>query len=169
MPDFENIYRQYYQRIYNYTYGQLLRREAAEDVASDVFFAVWKNLGSFDPERGNISSWLFTIAHNVIENYRQKAYSRHEVSMEEPPENLAQGLKWAEGEEGTIENPIGHRAYRILKKLTEEERHFLSLRYGMCLTHEEIAALLGMSAPAVRQRYSRLLAKCRRIDEKQED
>ncbi|MBR3722883.1 MAG: sigma-70 family RNA polymerase sigma factor [Selenomonadaceae bacterium] len=168
MVEFQNIYSQYYRKIYNYVYMQLLHREIAEDVTSDVFFAVWKNLENFDPERGNISSWLFAIAHNAVKDYRKKAYFRHETSVWETPETPSQDFLRQDGEEGTLKNPTNRRAYRILKKLTQDERHLLSLRYELDMTHEKIAHILGMNASAVRQKYSRLLAKCRKIDEQQE-
>ena len=35
--DFEQIYRDYHKNVYNYIYGQILHREAAEDLTADVF------------------------------------------------------------------------------------------------------------------------------------
>ena len=32
--DLATIYREYYKRIYNYIYGQILHREAAEDLTA---------------------------------------------------------------------------------------------------------------------------------------
>ena len=37
--DFETIYRDYHKSVYSYIYGQLLHREAAEDLTADVFVA----------------------------------------------------------------------------------------------------------------------------------
>jgi len=40
-----------------------LDRAAAEDLVQDVFVAVWRNAGRFDPERGTARSWILQIAH----------------------------------------------------------------------------------------------------------
>src|SRR5262249_27601857 len=40
-----------------------LDRAAAEDLVQDVFLAVWRNAGRFDPERGPVRSWALQIAH----------------------------------------------------------------------------------------------------------
>src|SRR6185369_5411347 len=40
-----------------------LDRAAAEDLVQDVFLAVWRNAGRFDPERGTVRSWVLQIAH----------------------------------------------------------------------------------------------------------
>ena len=163
-PDFELIYRQYYKRIYNYVYGQFLHRETAEDVTDGVFLAALEHYDGFDPARGSILSWLSAIAHNLVVNQQTSAHTRREISVWVVPERSASDFGWRENEEGTLENPVSRRAYRILKKLTNEEREFLSLRYGMELTNGEIAQLTGSNATAVSQKYHRLLAKCRRID-----
>ncbi|SHK32225.1 RNA polymerase sigma factor, sigma-70 family [Selenomonas ruminantium] len=162
MTDFANIYSKYYKRIYNYLYGQFLHREIAEDVAGSVFLAAMENLERCGPAEGKEAPWLFAMARNMAVNYRLRARCRHEVSVWEVPERPG---KDSVQEEGTLESPSSLRTCRILEKLTAEEREFLSLRYGLCLTNEEIGRLLGTSPNAVSHKFSRLLAKCRRIDE----
>lgn len=162
-PDFEQLYRQYYKKVYNYVYGRVLHRETAEDLTDDVFLAAWEHYDGFDPARGSALSWLSAIARNRAANYRSSAHTRHEFSVWVVPER-ADPADWQEKEEGTLEDPVNRRAYRILKKLTEEEREFLSLRYGLEMSNREIAQLTGSSPAAVSQKYHRLLEKCRRID-----
>ena len=163
-PDFGLIYRQYYKRIYNYVYGQFLHRETAEDLTDDVFLAALEHYGGYDPARGSVHTWLSAIAHNRVVNYRASAHTRREISVWVIPARPATDSGWQEHEEGTLEDPVNRRAYRILKKLTNEEREFLSLRYGLELTNGEIAQLTGSNAAAVSQKYHRLLVKCRQID-----
>lgn len=163
-PDFGQLYCQYYKKIYNYVYGLVLHRETAEDLADDVFLAALEHYDSFDPARGSALSWLSAIARNRVLNYRASAHTRREFTVWMVPERADPGGGWQENEEGTLENPVNRRTYRILKKLTDEEREFLSLRYGLEMTNGEIAQLTGSNAAAVSQKYHRLLEKCRRID-----
>ena len=117
-PDFGLIYRQYYKRIYNYVYGQFLHRETAEDLTDDVFLAALEHYGGYDPARGSVHTWLSAIAHNRVVNYRASAHTRREISVWVIPERPAPDSGWQEHEEGTLEDPVNRRAYRILKKLT---------------------------------------------------
>ncbi len=159
--DFESIYRKYHKRVYNYIYGQILQREAAEDLAADVFVAVATNLGRFDPTRGSFSIWLFTIARNLTQNYRLRASNRLEETREELPERFADPPK---EQDESLHIPENARTERILTQLSNEERSFLEYRYVLDLSNEEIGRLIGTSAATVSQRYHRLLAKCRKID-----
>lgn len=178
---FEDMYQKYFRRIYNYAYMRLLSREAAEDAVQDVFLAAFAALDRFDPTRGLRESgtyflpadnrpsmavgsggaWLSKIAANRVTDLQKRAYRYREVSVGEVPEAAFEG-SFDEG--GTLRNPVNQRVYRILKKLSEGERELLALRYEMELTNEEIAEHMGLSVNAVSHRYSRLLAKCRRID-----
>ena len=91
--DFEQIYRDYHKNVYNYIYGQILHREAAEDLTADVFVAVATHLGQFDPARGSLTAWIFTIARNLTQNYRLRASTRMEESCG-PPKISGRSAFW---------------------------------------------------------------------------
>jgi len=38
---------------------------AQEDLAQETFLRAFRSLASFDPERGSLAAWLFTIARNL--------------------------------------------------------------------------------------------------------
>ncbi len=161
--DFETVYRQYHKNVYNYIYGQVLHRETAEDLAADVFVAVAANLSQFDPSHGNLKAWIFTIARNLTLNYRLRASTRLEEIREKLPERYADASgTW----DDSLREPENVKAERILAKLSGEERRFLELRYVLGLSNEQIGHIVGATADAVSQRYHRLLAKCRKLDEK---
>ena len=159
-PDFEKIYREYHRKVYNYVYWRVLQREAAEDLTADVFVAVAVNLDKFDSSRGSLDAWIFTIARNLIKNYRIRAANRLEESREDVPERPSEDWK----PDDSLRAPENIRAERILARLSEEERRFLELRYALGLSNEQVGRISGMTDSTVSQRYHRLLEKCRRID-----
>lgn len=152
---FHEIYSAHYKRVYNYIYGRILKREAAEDVTAEVFLAVWKNLSGFDAKKGSVTAWLYAIAANKSANYLKQAYLRHEVSVTEVPDAA---------EEETFSNPVNQASFRILSRLTDAEREFLLMRYELGFNSNEIAQMLGCTPSSIRTRYSRLLKKCRNLD-----
>ena len=56
-----------------------------------------------------------------------------------------------------------HEILPPLGNFCPREREFLELRYGLELSDGEIALIYGTSREAIRKRYERLLAKCRRM------
>ena len=140
---------------------RLLNREAAEDAAQEVFLAALKVTDGFDLSRGSGAAWLSKIAANLVTEVKKRARYYREISAGEVPETVVEDDF---DDVGSLKSPINQRAVRILQKLTDDERNFLALRYEMELTNEEIAVSMGISTNAVSHRYSRLLQKCRRID-----
>ena len=63
----------------------------------------------------------------------------------------------------TMQDDVNELVYRVLVKLSEDEREFIDLRYQMELSNPQIADIMGISPKAVSERYRRLLGKCRRI------
>ena len=157
---FHEIFTLHYKRVYNFIYGRLLKREAAEDVTEEVFLSVWKNLADFDAEKASMATWLYTIAANKTTNYLKQAYLRHEVSVTEFPDRAEQ----ADG--AMFFDPQNRTSFRILSRLTDAEREFLMMRYEMGLDNNEIARMMGKTPNSVSARYSRLLKKCRVLAEK---
>ena len=154
---FQEIYRTYYQCIYNYIYGRILRREAAEDVTAEVFLSAWKKLGNFDTAKGSMTTWLYAIAANKTTDYLKQAHLKHEVCLAALPETTE---KKAAGESA---DPMNRLVLRVLNRLTEEERRFLMLRYEIGLTNDEIANMACVSPNAISARFYRLLKKCRKL------
>ena len=153
---FTRIFQEYYRRVYNYAFSRLLRREDAEDATAEVFIVLLKNIQSYDPQKGSVSTWVNRIAHNAVEDCCRKAYRHREVSS--PADIKDERSPWEP------ENEVNLRVYEILRQLSEDERSFLALRYEMNMTNSEIAELIGLTPVAVSQRYHRLLEKCRNVD-----
>ena len=54
-----------------------------EDLAQETFLAAYAKLGTFDPDRSQFSTWLFTIARNKAVNAARRRKPRY---MADPPE-----------------------------------------------------------------------------------
>ena len=161
--DAGTVYREYYRKVYNYVYGQLRHREAAEDVTADVFAAVLEKSGQFRGRDGaGLSSWIFSVARNMTIDYQRRASFHREESVWIVPEKTSEMMGWTKADNSLreSENPA---IRRIMEKLSKEERILIELRYGLGLTNDEVAGIMDMKANTVSHRYARLLEKCRKI------
>jgi RNA polymerase sigma-70 factor (ECF subfamily) len=142
-----------YPRIYRYLSYKVDDLRDAEDLAGEVFVRM---LGAIREQKGNIEAWLFRIAGNVLtDHYRKRAVRSGEVEL---TEELAGESDPAAAAERKLD---GERLRRVLKALTEEQRETVLLRFVMGYDHDEVAAMMGRSAGAVRALQFRALAALR--------
>lgn len=85
MADFEKIYQTHVQAVLRYTLRMVGNRELAEDITSEVFLELYRNLDAIDPER--LPAWLFRVARNRAVDYWRKQSVEQRFARElQPPE-----------------------------------------------------------------------------------
>jgi RNA polymerase sigma-70 factor (ECF subfamily) len=70
--DFTGIYSAFYSEILNYVTYKMNNRMVAEDITSEVFVKVYKNLNTYDNSKAQFNTWLYFIANNSIIDYWRK-------------------------------------------------------------------------------------------------
>ncbi len=68
---FEEIYRQYSEKILNMAFRFTGNQETARDLTQDVFVKVYQNLENFQ-HRSQVYTWIYRIATNHFINYVKK-------------------------------------------------------------------------------------------------
>jgi RNA polymerase sigma-70 factor, ECF subfamily len=132
--------------------GLLMRRgldaASAEDVMQDVMVSVWTKAGLFDPSRGSLQGWVFTIARNaMIDRIRR---NKPDISIDM--------IEWdpADESEGTEQRMLREERAEILqvamKAIPAEQFDVLQLAYHEELSQTEIAAKLGLPLGTVKSR-----------------
>jgi RNA polymerase sigma-70 factor (ECF subfamily) len=118
-----------------------------EDLASEVFVAVLRNVHSFTGDEGGFRSWVFTIAHRRLLDER-RALGRRPLQRE-----LVDALELAgpDDVEDIVERALRVEHVRSLcERLAPDQRDVLLLRLLGRLTIDEVAATLGKSSVAVK-------------------
>ena len=159
--DFEVIYEEYYSKIYNYVYYRVLNKQNAEDVVSDVFFKAMDGIHSFDGKRASVSTWLFRIATNTVNDL----YRRGKNILHIPPEDLELPIP------DTICLDLIHsedlrRLHKCLEALDERTRTVIAMRYWGELSYAGVAKLTGLTEKNVSVVLSRGINKLRELFEK---
>lgn len=157
-----------FEQLYAETRDELLRfltvRTNAAPEAEDLFQETYRRfyvrmnnrlLPILDPKR-----YLFSIAKKLLSRYYRKAAERK--TFEQPFEE-----EWDEAPDA---DPIDERLFRaermhevwdLLKTQPEADRRAFILFYGYDRPQKEIAASLGISEAAVKQRIYRTRGKLR--------
>ena len=82
------LHGRYASLVFNLA-AQWIDRATAEEIVQDVFVAVWRKAGSFDPARGSFRVWVLRIAHHRVLNELRRHGRR--IRVETGPEGLRVG------------------------------------------------------------------------------
>jgi RNA polymerase sigma-70 factor (ECF subfamily) len=138
------LHGRYASLIFNLA-AQSLGPSAAEEIVQDVFVAVWRKAGTFDPSRGTFRAWALRIAHLRVLNELRRRGRR--LKVEPDPEGLR--LKGVP-EPGPGPDEEAWRDHRraivraAVEALPPPQRQALRLAFLEDLTHQQIADFLDL-------------------------
>ncbi len=139
--DLDDLFNEYYPRIFNYLYYRTLDRALSDDLVGTVMLNIVRKFETFDPERGNLDAWVFRIARNTLFSHFRK--SKTEVDIDAVPQSV-----FAYEDEDALDDK-GEMVRGLLEVLTDDERELIYLKYWEELSNKEIAERLGLNASTV--------------------
>jgi RNA polymerase sigma-70 factor (ECF subfamily) len=130
--------------VYRLAYSLLFHAEDAEDVVQEVFVYVFRHLHLYDPQRGAVQTWLYTITVSRSRNARRRKL----LPMIDLSHLLQFGVEpQTPPEESPEAEALRSAARRVLAdallKLSERLREAVVLRYGQQLSYKEMSAILN--------------------------
>jgi RNA polymerase sigma-70 factor (ECF subfamily) len=118
----------------------------ADDVIQDVMLSVWRKASYFNPERAEVSGWIFQIARNrqidVIRKERRPM--PEELAMPESTDIDGEQVLGIEQEVQKLRSAIA--------RLTPDQRDLVQKSYLGELTHSEIQAETGLPLGTIKSR-----------------
>jgi RNA polymerase sigma-70 factor (ECF subfamily) len=155
------LHHRFARLIFNVA-AQSLDRATAEDLVQDVFLTVWRNAGQFDPARGSVRPSIMQIAHYRLLNELRRR-SRQPDIVADPEGLVLAGI--AADRPSPAEATWEQRRRTVLQAALDElpppQREALSLAFLDDLTHEEVAAELGLPLGTAKTRIRAGLQKLR--------
>lgn len=139
-----------------------LRANAApdpEDVLSEVFLQVARDIATFDGEEQGFRSWVFTIAHHRLIDARRHSARRPVELAAEPPEP---GDRADDAADEALARIGTEEVRRVLAAISEDQRAVLLLRVIGDLSIEDVAKAVGKRPGAVKALQRRGLAAVKR-------
>jgi RNA polymerase sigma factor (sigma-70 family) len=132
-----------------------------EDVLSETFLQVARDLGRFDGDERGFRAWVFSIAHHRLIDAQRIAARRPADLVAEPPE--PERPEVADDAETEAMARIGAEEVReVLDTLSPDQRAVLTLRILGDLTVTEVANTVGKRPGAVKALQRRGLAAVER-------
>jgi RNA polymerase sigma factor (sigma-70 family) len=135
MKAFEDLYREHVHAVYRFAMSVTGRREAAEDLTSEAFLALYSHLDSIDESR--LPGWLLTVVRNRARDIwrHQEVEQRHAKEAVNPVTDGTPELERWMFDHADLK-PV-HRTCLLLRSV-----------HGMSRT--EIAETIGLSETQVK-------------------
>jgi len=164
---FGKLYDKYYSRIFGYILKRVANLEIAQDICSETFLKVLKNLRKFRWKGVSFSSWLYRIANNEIANYfRKKEYKA--VSLEKIPEPISINnpeIEFIKAEEELKKHEDFLKIQEEISKLEIKYQEVITLRFFEKKQIKEIAEILEKKEGTIKSLLHRGLEKLRGVFE----
>ncbi len=158
----EVLYDRYGGAIYSLAMHMLRDQGAAEEVAQDTFFNVWRRASSYAADRGKVSAWLFSIGHHRIIDELRKRKRRDQTTLVPDIEAVHQTEdESADPNKYADQQMQRSRIKEALQVLRPEQRDVVVLAYFGGFTHSEIAEKLDQPLGTVKTRMRLALKKLR--------
>jgi RNA polymerase sigma-70 factor (ECF subfamily) len=146
------------------TVAKMLGNSAdAEDIAQQVFLRIWRHAKNYRPD-AKFTTYLFTIARNLVFNESRRRSRRKEISTEEREETShleVEASPHRQPDAELLQAELQRAVDAAIAALPEAQRMAVVLRRYEQMPYEEIAEVLKLSLPAVKSLLFRARAALR--------
>ena len=157
---FHELFNKHKRNVINLSYRFVQNKEAAEDIAQDVFIKIYEKKLHFNPN-AKFSTWLYKVTVNAsIDRTRKKSFFDHsldktETDQEGEGQTLLETLSDSSAispADAAASEEIKHLVQMEIQKLPEKLKTPILLYQFESLSYGEIARILGITTKAVERK-----------------
>ena len=146
---FGHLVERYKRGIASFIGASVRQPPDIADLAQETFLRAFAHLGTFNPELGRFSTWLYHIARNVVRTFLGRSLRRPplaELGEEQTLENTVPDQS-REGDPagGVLRAEAEAEVRAALADLPERTRTVLALRFYDHMDYQTIASTMGLS------------------------
>ena len=154
----EALYARYSGPLYSLAYQVTGAERFAQDVVQEVFVALWRDASRFDPAKGAVGPWLFSLArHKAIDLVRREANVRKRTADVDLELEMADD----DVDKEAWQHIRRDRVREAIEQLTPAQREALELAFFSGLTHVEVSERLGIPLGTAKTRIRSALLRLR--------
>ena len=160
---FEDLYRLFFTRLFNFSMLYVHKKEPAEEIVNDIMMKVWHRRADLN-SISNLETYLFVAVRNHSLNYLAQ-YSPYHVSIE--PDAIqgelinlhdpGRELEWKE---------IHFRLNQAIDELPDQCRTVFKLIREEGFRYKQVAEILNISPRTVETQLFRAIKKLDKVIEK---
>lgn len=160
-PSFENLVNSYKDKVFNYCYRFCNNYQNAEELAQEVFIKIYKNISLYDWQKSSLSTWIYTITHNIcinsvrtntsetlygeinIENQTRTDVTEDEVLKEELLDKLRAAIQSLEPKERSLVIMKDYYGFKLKEISKIMNLPIGTLKSRLHMTRKKIRTLIG--------------------------
>jgi RNA polymerase sigma-70 factor (ECF subfamily) len=166
--DFEQVYNQHYDTIFNYCSRRTGDFDISRDITSETFLKAYLNIHKFRWKGIPVINWLYRIASNEIRlyyrarQYRAKLVQR--IYLENPIRNQSGlDLEKTRAQQELEQNERFRKVRQTIATLPAKYQEVITLKHFEQMTISEISSILGKKEGTVKSLLSRGMARLREM------
>jgi len=152
--DFSFFYTKYYPKLIYYTSKMCNDQQKAEDISTDSFLIAFEKIEKYEKEKSQFSTWLFTIAKNLMlqDIKNSKKTMSLDIEIDEEGTTMKDFIQEEESEEYLHE--LSNKKADIMKRqiatLKEPYRKVIEMREIKKMQYKDIADELNLNLSTVK-------------------
>lgn len=167
---FDILLKRYERKVFTYIAYSVKDEEVAQDLFQDCFMRIITKLHSgLYTENGKFASWVMRIAHNLIIDYHRQNQGNNVISNDESEYDLLNNSAIAldyNKEKEFVDKQLLKDVKALVKKLPDNQREVVLMRFYEELSFKEIAEITGVSINTALGRMRYALINLRRLADK---
>jgi RNA polymerase sigma-70 factor, ECF subfamily len=158
---FVALYERYQPAIFAYIGFRVRNCDVVEDLCSEVFVRMVDKINTFREMDRPFLAWLYTIAHNLVVDYKRKRVLLTWLPFNDDLENQAQNCIDIEAD--TLDH---HAIRKAIQSLPETQQQIIFLKFVEGCNNAEAAMLMNKTEGAVKSLQHRALGALRELMER---
>ena len=140
----ETLYDRYARPVYSLVLRISQQPASAEEIVQDVFLQLWRNAKRYQPTRGPLEPWLFTVARNRALDFLRLKREKQRRREDSADFDLPLSAVVRPDPEGAMDQSRRAEKVRaLMNSLPALQRRAIELAFFEGMTHSEISAAIG--------------------------
>lgn len=153
---FEELYRLFFPRLFNFSMLYVHKKEAAEEIVNDIMVKIWEKRAELS-NINNLETYLFVSVRNHSLNYLSK-YSHYYVEIEEES-GIASMVNANDPEKEMEWKEIYFKLNMAIEELPDQCRTVFKLIKEEGFRYKQVAEILNISPRTVETQLFRAIKK----------
>ena len=154
----QEVYRRTSAKLFGVCLRIFGERAEAEDAVQDVYLAIWRKAGTFDPARSSPITWLVTLARNRAID-RLRASGRRPTAPLELAADVAD--ETPDAETALVHADEDTRVLECIEHLRPDDAVMIRTAFFDGVTYADLAERANLPLGTVKSRMRRSLLKLR--------